>query len=51
MKIEVLNYQTRETMLKSTKSLIGYWLTTTDGDLGRIKDFYFDDQNCKSDGG
>jgi len=32
-------------MLRSIKQLYGDELRATDGDIGRIKDFYFDDQN------
>ena len=32
-------------MLRSIKQLYGDELKATDGDIGRIKDFYFDDQN------
>ncbi|RYE59116.1 MAG: PRC-barrel domain containing protein, partial [Sphingobacteriales bacterium] len=32
-------------MLQSRKSLIGYTLTTSDGELGKVTDFYFDDRN------
>ncbi len=31
-------------MLRSVDSLIGYKLLATDGDLGKVKDLYFDDQ-------
>jgi sporulation protein YlmC with PRC-barrel domain len=31
-------------MLRSTKELIGYKLGTSDGEIGHVKDFYFDDQ-------
>lgn len=32
-------------MLQSAKSLIGYTLTTSDGEIGKVTDFYFDDRN------
>ena len=32
-------------MLESTHKLIGFSLATAEGDIGEIKDFYFDDQN------
>lgn len=32
-------------MLESTDKLIGFSLSTQDGEIGDIKDFYFDDQN------
>jgi hypothetical protein len=32
-------------MLRSIKQLYGDELRATDGEIGRIKDFYFDDQN------
>lgn len=31
-------------MLRSSKELIGYVLHATDGSIGRVKDFYFDDE-------
>jgi uncharacterized protein YrrD len=31
-------------MLRSINSLLGYAIRATDGDLGRVDDFYFDDQ-------
>jgi hypothetical protein len=32
-------------MLRSIKQLYGDELRATDGEIGRIKDFYFDDQH------
>jgi hypothetical protein len=32
-------------MLRSVKQLYGDKLGATDGEIGRVKDFYFDDQN------
>lgn len=32
-------------MKQNLKSLIGFTLTATDGDIGKIKDFYFDDES------
>ncbi len=32
-------------MLRSIKQLYGHSLGTSDGEIGRVKDFYFDDQN------
>jgi hypothetical protein len=32
-------------MLKNTKELYGIRLAATDGDIGHVKDFYFDDKN------
>ena len=31
--------------LRSTKDIIGSYIETTDGDLGHLEDFIFDDQN------
>jgi hypothetical protein len=38
-------FQERHIMLQSVKQLYGYRLGATDGDIGHLKDFYFDDQN------
>jgi hypothetical protein len=32
-------------MLRSTKELSSYKLAALDGDMGHVKDFYFDDKN------
>jgi uncharacterized protein YrrD len=32
-------------MLQSRKQLYGHQLGASDGDLGQVKDFYFDDQS------
>jgi hypothetical protein len=32
-------------MLRSLKQLLGNQLDATDGEIGPVKDFYFDDQN------
>ena len=32
-------------MLRSTKDLLDYTVRATDGDIGHVKDFYFDDQS------
>ena len=32
-------------MLRKTKELTGYRLAAPDGDIGHVKDFYFDDQS------
>lgn len=32
-------------MIHNTKELCGHKLSATDGDIGRVKDFYFDDQS------
>jgi hypothetical protein len=32
-------------MLRSTKDLIDYTVSATDGDIGHVKDFYFDDES------
>ncbi|MEJ6978874.1 PRC-barrel domain-containing protein [Pedobacter sp. P351] len=34
-------------MLRSIKSLIGFTMGATDGEIGKVKDFYFDDQTWK----
>lgn len=34
-------------MLQSTESLIGFSLSATDGEIGKVKDFYFDDNTWK----
>ena len=31
-------------MLRSIKEIIGYDLLATDGSIGHVKDFYFDDE-------
>ena len=32
-------------MLRSVKELTGYKILATDGEIGRVHDFYFDNQN------
>jgi hypothetical protein len=34
-------------MLRSIKSMIGYTIKATDGDIGKAIDFYFDDEQWK----
>ena len=38
-----------EEMQKSTKDLKGYAVGATDGDIGKVDDFYFDDKPGPSD--
>ena len=39
-----LNISEEQTMLRSVKSLEGFAIGATDGTIGKVKDFYFDDQ-------
>ena len=32
-------------MKRSIKSLVGYTMGATDGEIGKVKEFYFDDQS------
>jgi len=34
-------------MLRSVKSVLGYGIRATDGDVGKIDDFYFDDEKWR----
>jgi hypothetical protein len=39
------NLKGRQTMVQNTRNLFGHKLAAFDGDIGQVKDFYFDDKN------